>query len=455
MLRSSASREFTGAPEPRPPTVRLLAGLAFTLLIIGIYAAFTLSSVQRMRAMQTDILERNRLATLQLLRIQNELHGLGLALRDIVENPEGYPVVAWRPALTRMRENLDDALRREAELAGTSRPQTQTAYLKSSFEDFWRATPALFTEARAADYVRHTLQPRQEALAALTARLLVENSARDSEAGQEVARIFSEIERNAYGFLAVSVVLIAVTSLGLIRANRRLFARVAALAEARQGLARQLIATQEATLRSLSRDLHDEFGQILTGVGALLRRARRHAPPGKFEEGLQEVNEVVQQTLDKIRTLSQTLQPVILEEQGLAAAIDWQLLQFERHTGIHVERRLRAEAISLPPEKAIHVYRILQECLNNVARHAGVDRVTVAVEEADGELRIEVADAGGGMGPAAGPSLGLSAMRERAGLLGGELSVESQAGAGTRVRLRVRLAEDGDGESAKREVFRG
>src|SRR5207247_6424269 len=111
-------------------------------------------------------------------------------------------------------------------------------------------------------------------------------------------------------FLTATLVAIVLTSLYLIRSNRRLFARLEALSEQRSELAQTLIATQESTLRHISRELHDEFGQILTAIGSMLGRAGAQAPEGsRLRADLREVREIAQTTLEKVRTLSQTLHP--------------------------------------------------------------------------------------------------------------------------------------------------
>jgi signal transduction histidine kinase len=124
--------------------------------------------------------------------------------------------------------------------------------------------------------------------------------------------------------------------------------------------------------------------------------------------------------------LSQALQPVIVEEQGLAAAVEWYLPVFERQTGIAVRYQGPAAPPAMEAGQAIHVFRILQEALNNVARHAGVSEVTVELR--DEPLRLRVADGGRGMAPKATPGVGLAGMRERAAILGGTLRIESDGG---------------------------
>ncbi len=151
-----------------------------------------------------------------------------------------------------------------------------------------------------------------------------------------------------------------------------MFAQVAALSERRSELARQLITIQENTFRHISRELHDEFGQILTAIGAMLHRAGKKIPPlddslrGDFEE----VREIVQSTLDKIRALSQALHPVVLDDAGLEGALDLYLPGFEKQTGIVVRYEKEGESRAVDRDVAIHVYRVVQEALNNVARHA-------------------------------------------------------------------------------------
>ena len=431
----------------KSPTPRLVAGLLFTLIVICAHAAYTLYSVSRVREVQTSIVDRNRRGSLQLIRIQSDLNALALAMRDILDNPDRFPIVAWKAPLARIRQNLADAVESDAALALGRRAPEQTAYLKSSFEAFWLASDAMFAraaegdEAGARELVRSTLQARQEALTALTARLFVEMNDQDSRGGQQVSAIYSEIESTAYRFLAVSVVLIVLMSATLIRANRSLFTQLADLAEQRRELARQLISTQESTFRAISRDLHDEFGQVLTALGAMLRRARRQAPDSEFRQQVQEAAQVVQGTLENIRTLSQSLQPVILEEQGLLATIDWHLPIFERQTGIRViYHRTAALRVEVPLETAIHVFRILQESLNNVARHAAVEEVAVTLETEESFLVMTIEDRGPGITHPLRPGVGLSAMRERAGLIGAALEVGPGQEDGTMVSLRLPAA---------------
>jgi len=244
------------------------------------------------------------------------------------------------------------------------------------------------------------------------------------------------------------LIAILFTSLYLIRSNRRLFAQLAALSEQRSELAQKLIATQESTLRHISRELHDEFGQILTAVGAMLTRAGNHAPEGSaLRSELREVCEITQSTLDKVRSLSQALHPVMLEETGLESTLDWYLPVVERQAGIHVFYEKSGAPFPVDGNAAIHVYRVVQEALNNVTRHSEASESWVRLRFLPQALEVEVEDHGKGFeAQGAKQGIGLVAMRERAELLGGTVEFLRPAqgdgarganGRGTLVRLRV------------------
>lgn len=415
-------------------TTRLIAGVLLSLLTIASYAAYTVHSVNQMRAVETNIVERNRRASLQLIRIQSDLNALALAMRDMQDPAPSHPygLSAWRGQFQRIRENLDDALRKETELNAGRRDPAQVLFLKSSLDQFWTTSEQLFATGDLA-IIRDRLQPAQESLASLTARLLVGNTEEDQRASRDIANIYDGIERNAYLFLAIASILIAVTGWALIRQNNRVFAQAAELSAQRSELARQLITMQESTLRSISRDLHDEFGQILTALGAMLRRAEKQAPDSAFRESVRETNTIVQATLDKVRSLSQSLHPVMLEEQGLADAMAWYLGVFEHQHGIAVDRQGPPLDIA-DHTHAVQVFRILQEALNNVARHAATNQVIVRSTNST----LEIEDHGSGIDPAHRRGIGLTAMQERATLIGGTLAVtQPAAGKGTLVRLQL------------------
>jgi signal transduction histidine kinase len=421
-----------------------------TLLAVVGYSWYVTGRIASLRQLQNNLIDRNRKDSLQLLRIQNELNSIGISMRDMldvdpVEAGQRYPLTAWRPQFQRMREDLDDAFRREQQFSPAGRTVDQQHYLQSSLSQFWDAVGRIFLlaesgkEGEAREQIRLSLQARLAGLSNSVARLLVQNNESEERATAQVTEIYDHVQRQAYIFLIGTLIAIVLTSLYLIRSSRLLFNQLAALSAQRSELAQTLISAQESTLRYVSRELHDEFGQILTAMGAMLGRARNLAPDGSQLRGdLLEVREVAQSALDKVRSLSQALHPVMLDEAGLEQTIEWYLPVVERQAGVGISYEKSGAPFPVSGNSAVHIYRILQEALNNVARHSGAKKAWVRLRFAKEGLELEVEDRGSGFAAArAKRGLGLVAMRERAELLGGTLKFEVPAGGGTTVRLRV------------------
>jgi signal transduction histidine kinase len=432
----------------KSPSSGLLIGLVITLAAVVLYSGYVTLQLQRLRQVQSDLLDRDRKDSLQLLRIQNDLNSLGLAMRDMLDSDEPYPLTAWTSQLERIRSDLEDGLRLEDHFAVASRTPEQRQYLTSSLAQFWDAVDRMFdlaqqgkqNEARA--QIRLSLQARQAALSTAVARLLVQNSEREEAAAVTTREIYDRVQRQGYVFLAAILLAILFTGLYQIRSNRQLFSRLEDLSQQRSDLAQTLISMQESALLHISRELHDEFGQILTAMGVMLSRAGKHAPAGsQLRADLSEVADIAQSALDKVRSLSQALHPVMLEESGLEATLDWYIPVVERQTGIVISYRKSGTPIELDARMAVHVYRILQEALNNVARHAEVREAWVRLSFRPKALELEVEDHGKGLGARSSrQGIGLVAMRERAELLGGAIEFLIPEQGGTLVRLRVPMA---------------
>jgi signal transduction histidine kinase len=416
-----------------------------SLIALVVYAGYTASELRTLRGLQTDIIDRNRRDSLLLVRIQNNLNMVGLGMRDMLDARDGYPLTAWRSQFQRIRVDLEDAIQREAAVAPATRTAEQAAYLASSAAQFWDALDRVFElaerdEAQARTQVQVSLQARQAALSTAVSRFLVQNNESDEQAVALTQQIHAEVERNLYIFLAVMLLALAAVSAYLIHYNRRVFDRVAGLSQRRSELAQQLITMQESTFRSISRELHDEFGQILTAVGTMLQRSARlaSANPAALREELREVHEVVQQALDKVRALSQALHPVMLEEVGFEGALDTYLPVFERRTGIAVRCVRSGGAWSIGREASIHLYRVIQEALNNVARHSGAKEAEVRMAFAGDQLTVEVEDRGIGFSGGRQDGLGLVSMRERAEIVGGRIEfLTGNEGRGVLVRITL------------------
>lgn len=443
----------------RSPTFGLLAGLAVTLSAVAVYSAYTVVQLRSLRRLQADTIDRNRADSLLLLRIQNNLNSLALAMRDMLDRSEPYPLIAWKGQLRRIEYDLSDAMAREEKVSRAT--EDQRKYLIGSVTQFWDALDRIFAmaeqgqEEEARTRIRLSLQAREEALSNTIARSLVQNNEREQQAAEQTQQIYARAERNAYLFLAAMLILIAATSLYLVQWNRGMFAQVASLSERRSELARQLISIQENTFRYISRELHDEFGQILTAIGVMLQRAGKRIPPMDDLLGadFEEVREIVQSTLDKVRALSQALHPVVLDDAGLEGALNLYLPGFEKQTCIAVHYEKEGDSRAVDRDVAIHVYRVLQEALNNVARHSKSPHADVRLRFRPEALVLEVEDRGVGFGQSnEGRGMGLTSMRERAELINGKIEFLKQNGGGALVRLTVPTPVSADAEEVHAEA---
>jgi signal transduction histidine kinase len=435
--------------QERSPTLGLLLSLLITLAAVVAYSAYITWQVAGLRKLQSELIDRNRKDSLQLLRIQNDLNLLAVAMRDMIDNDEPYPLSAWFAQFQRIRADLNDAMQLEAAFAPTTRTQEQSAALSGSMTQFWDAVDRVFAlassgnEKDARTQIQLSLQARQAALSTTVSRFLVQDSESEEQAAKRIVEIYDRVQRQVFLFLAATLAAVVLTGLSLIRWNRRLFARMAELSERRSELAQKLIATQESTLRYISRELHDEFGQILTAMGAMLARSGTHAPEGSsLRADLLEVRLIAQETLDRVRTLSQALHPVMLEEAGLEPTLDWYIPTMERQSGITISYEKQGASFELENNAAVQIYRILQEALNNVSRHSGAKKAWVRLRFLRSALELEVEDWGVGFSQSPDPQssrkgIGLVAMRERAELMGGTISFSTPASGGTLLQLTV------------------
>jgi signal transduction histidine kinase len=435
----------SAASAQRSPTTGLLLGLVITLAAVVAYASYITVQLAGLRKLQSEMVDRNRKDSLQLLRIQNDLNSIALAMRDMLDTTERYPLTAWTAQFERIHQDLDAGLKLEESLAGANRTEDQRRYLTQNVSQFWDAVARMFALAQdskvdeARDQIRFSLQARQQALSTAVSRLLVENNEGEEQAAARIAQIYNGVQRQLYIFLAATLIAIVLTSLYLIRSNRQIFARLAELSEQRSDLAQKLISTQESTLRHISRELHDEFGQVLTAIGSMLGRAGKHTDEkSPLREDLKEVQAIAQATLDNIRTLSQALHPVLLEEAGLESTLDWYIPTVGRQTGLMLHYEKTGQSFPVETSAGVHIYRVLQEALNNVSRHSGARDAWIRLKFLYDSLELEVEDHGTGfVAEKMQRGIGLVAMRERAELIGGTLAVSPRPQGGTLVHLQI------------------
>src|SRR4051795_998591 len=218
---------------------------------------------------------------------------------------------------------------------------------------------------------------------------------------------------------------------------RRLLRRIE---EERRRSGRLVLRAQEEERRRLARDLHDEVNQALTAILLRLQALSEDAPPGLADQ-IRELKNLVNQAMEELLRLARQLRPASLDDLGLIAAIEGQLARFSEQSGIQAAFHHEGAPEALTEDQQTVIYRVVQEALSNTAQHSEATFVDfdLRVFPSHG-VELRVRDNGRGFDPTAsgdGRSIGLAGMAERARLVGGELTVTSSPGSGTRVRLYI------------------
>lgn len=207
-------------------------------------------------------------------------------------------------------------------------------------------------------------------------------------------------------------------------------------------LSRRLLEVQEEERSHLARELHDEFGQLLTGLRLLLK-TNRDVPADAVRTRLEQARSIADQLLVRVQGLSFDLRPAALDQLGLLPALLTLGEQYTVQTGVRIDFKHQGMDGRFPPEVETTAYRVVQEALTNAARHAGVPGVTVRVWAYPDALHVQIEDRGRGfdveVALASVRSCGLAGMQERVLLLGGKLAIESRPGAGTQVTAELPL----------------
>jgi PAS domain S-box-containing protein len=228
--------------------------------------------------------------------------------------------------------------------------------------------------------------------------------------------------------------------------RERLFDQVRAGRERLRSLAQRLLEIQEVERRDLVRRLHDEVGQNLTGLSINLNILRSQMPDEAATKMITRIDDslrLVEETVERIRDVMAELRPPVLDDYGVAAALNWYGKQFSERTGVATVLHLNELGTRLPSQAETALFRIAQEAMTNVAKYAHAKSVTLTFEEIEESVRLTIADDGIGFDPhthhqpGAKPEWGLMNMRERAQAIGGSLAVETAPGEGTRIVVEV------------------
>lgn len=259
--------------------------------------------------------------------------------------------------------------------------------------------------------------------------------------GLLLRHLFRPLERLAERMEAADVLRggqrLPVDSVGEIGALEQTFNRMLdRLEKERRDAGAHALQAQEEERRRLARGLHDEVGQSMTAVLLQLKRLAADASPEQRMQ-LAEAQKVVKTSLADVRRLAQELRPELLDHLGLASALEELASGFEQRTHVRVQRSLERDLPLLDQQAELVLYRVTQESLTNVARHAQASQVLLSLEHGQGSIVLRVIDNGKGFEPEHVEGGGLRGIRERALIVGGAVAIEPGPDGGVEVRLEV------------------
>jgi signal transduction histidine kinase len=438
-----------------PADSRLVLAIGFGgLLLLLAFAGF--DSVQKLRQIQrrNDAIRESFLARTRLLeQIRADLYLSGTYVRDCLLEPNAAKAEAHRTSLLKTRNRMETALAGYQILLNEGQVGPFRD-LNQALRDYWSIlAPVLAWNAgerrdRGYAFLRDEVFPRRTAMLRIADQIAGINEAQLDAGKHEVIDMFSQFRRSSMltiGLtIAVGLILAIFSMRKIVALEMEAAARYQETATARGELKRlsaRLVDAQENDRRAISRELHDEVGQALTGVRVELANLSQHVrmrDTEGAENKLEEIKDLVEESLGVVRNMALLLRPSMLDDLGLVPALQWQGREVSKRTGLRV--RVAAEGVSddLPEEHKTCIYRIVQESLHNCAQHAEASTVRVTVRQEPACIRIGIQDDGKGFTSSDAQrerGMGMLGMQERAAHLGGTFSIDTQPGQGATVSI--------------------
>ncbi|MEO8132165.1 MAG: ATP-binding protein [Bryobacteraceae bacterium] len=436
----------------------LLIGFGALLLLIAL-SAVALHSRMGQVYREVSIIQQGERDNRRLLnQLRSELYQTAILVRDYLLEPSPEAAANERQSLEELRTAIQKDVASLETAVQTENLET-SAGLHEAILKYWRSMEPIFQwtpsekglQGRA--FLRRSVVPYRDAVLA-AAEKVGEVSARQTLTRQEQILQTQEDLKSALRQIAgFALVLGAVVAFFSIVRTRSLEAAAAThLAEIERNagelrnLSHKLGKAQEDERRSLSRELHDQVGQMLTALSMELGNIEELLPSRDEQiiTHVEEAKKLNQETLRAVRNISSGLRPSVLDELGLVPALRWQAREFSRRSGVPVDLQLDGEIVDLPEEYRTCIYRVVQESLTNSARHAQARLIRVTLHGGMDMLCLTVEDDGKGFDvqQARGRGLGLLNIEERVRELGGRVQFDSRPSRGTQLRCEIPIPKE-------------
>ena len=434
----------------------LLVGFGGVLLLLAFMGLNTLSILRKIEArnesIRGDYVNRDRI----LEQLRSDIYLSGTYVRDLLLEPDPARADLHRQELDTAHSHIDFML---AEYKRILRPEE-----RAPLETFDKEVAAYFDSLRPAlqwnadqrrafgyAFMQNSLLPRRMTIVRLADQISQVNQRQTEAANRQVAELFARFRTSLMVLLILTclggLLLAAGSIYRILRLERETALRFEEIAQARgalRDLSARLVEVQESERRALSRELHDEVGQSLSALLLGIANLAATISPEKNPEAhaqLQEIRRVAERTMAVVRDMSLLLRPSMLDDLGLVPALQWQAREMERTKNLSVQVYADSVPEDVSDEQKTCIYRVVQEALHNITRHADATYVEIRLTRRGDVLFLTIHDDGKGFAPEQERGVGLLGMEERVLHLNGEFHLESTPGGGTFIRVELPFAQ--------------
>jgi signal transduction histidine kinase len=428
-------------------------GVLLTLLVLsGLNAVHVISHLQ---SNNEEILGQFLGRATRLDELRAAIYLSGTYVRDYLLEPDPAAAEQSRLALADTRRQIQSMISLTTSETDAA-DQAMYDALRREIGEYWRTLdPVLTWNARQRSqkgyrFLHDDVLPRRSSTLSIADTVASVNQQQLVERDHLLFEMFSGLRNQLMIAVAAmflcGLALAFATARNILRLERQTLAHLKDVTGARQelrSLSARLVETQENERKNISRDLHDAVGQSMSAVQFELHGLSvALAPyPDPLRTRVNRIRELVESSVAMVRNMALLLRPSMLDDLGLATALEWQANQVSRSTGVRIKIVADALPNELPEEHKVCVFRIVQEALNNVCRHANASSVEITLMAVDGKLSVTIRDDGRGFLNTRKTGLGLIGMQERVEGLGGSLAVKSEPGKGTGIDVSLPLPQ--------------
>ncbi|MEO8595435.1 MAG: histidine kinase [Candidatus Solibacter sp.] len=441
----------------------LLIGFGALMALIGGSAIALHGSLGKVYGEVAGIQETLRGERDLIDRIRSELFLTAILVRDYLLESSLDAAVSDRTTLESLRSSIETNLA-ALEMTGSVQQREQVIQLRKAITTYWLSLDPIFewTQKEKAElgraFLRRAVVPYREAVLSAIGRLGELNAQQGLQRQEQVLQTEQELKFDLRRIAGLALFLGAVVAVASILRTRSLEAATTAYlleiensARELRRLSQNLSGAQEDERRRISRELHDQIGQMLTALRMELGNVEdfRDTQDDDFVDHLNQAKRLTEDTLRSVRNLSTGLRPSVLDELGLAPALHWQAREFTKRAGVPVDVTIDGELTHLPDTHRTCIYRIVQEALTNAARHAKAKSIRIILHGAPQVLSLTVEDDGVGFDVQSDRErgIGLLGIEERVRELGGMVDLRSRHSAGTSLHCEIPRPKERNSEN--------